>query len=95
MIQWVRGSIMGRGRKPKTTKLNILLEIFLKRDRAVFGSEIAENVDVGKERVRQVCEELNEEGYVEIKVVSGRKLYRLTDHGFEYLGEELRKAINQ
>jgi len=86
---------MGRGRKPKTTKLNILLEILLNRDRAVFGSEIAENVDVGKERVRRLCKELNEDGYVEIKVVSGRKLYRLTDDGLEYLAKELRKAIDQ
>jgi predicted transcriptional regulator len=85
---------MGRGRTPQTSKLQVLLEILLVRDRAVFGSEIAENVDVGKERVRQLCASLAEQGYVKINEVSGRKVYRLTDEGYAYLAAELREAIN-
>lgn len=85
---------MGRGRTPSTSETRIMLEVLLVPDRAVFISEIAENVEIGKERVRQICKnDLEPAGLIEVKKVSNRNLIRLTDSGHEQLAEQLRKAI--
>ena len=86
---------MGRGRNPSTSETQILLEIFLSRDRAVFGVEIAERVPIGGERVRQILQELESEGLVDKRKVSGRNIYRLTDEGYGQLADELRDAVSQ
>lgn len=85
---------MGRGRKASVSNERLLLEILLNRDRAVFAVEIASNVPVSKERVRQMLAELEEGGYVEKNKISGRNLYRLTDAGFRFLSTELREQID-
>ncbi|MFW6435416.1 MAG: helix-turn-helix domain-containing protein [Halovenus sp.] len=85
---------MGRGRNRSASDVRVLLEILLHRDRAVFGAEIAENLPVSKERVRQILGQLADDGYVEINQVSGRNLYRLTDSGFEHLAEKLRETVD-
>ena len=85
---------MGRGRNAAVSDTRVLLEILLERDRAVFGAEIAENLPISKERVRQILANLEEEEFVEIEQISGRNIYRLTDEGFEHLAEELREQID-
>jgi DNA-binding transcriptional ArsR family regulator len=67
-----------------------LLEILLCRDRAVFTSEIAEELPLSTTRVGQILSELEEGGLVTRKQVSGRNLYRLSDDGFDQLADELR-----
>jgi predicted ArsR family transcriptional regulator len=85
---------MGRGRKSSVSENRVLLEILLNRDRAVFASEIAEEVPVGKERVRQILKTAVAEDRVEKESVSGRNLYRLSDDGFETLATALRSQFD-
>lgn len=84
---------MGRGRKATVTDTQILLEILLNRDRAVFAGEIAAELPVTSERVRQLLDDLEDEGYVTISKVSSRNIYRLTRAGHDHLASELRAAI--
>ena len=84
---------MARGRNASTSETRVLLEILLGRDRAVFLAEIADELPVGKERVRQLLSSLVEDGKVDKNQISGRNLYRLTDKGFEELSAELRDRI--
>ena len=85
---------MTRGRDPKTSRLRVLLEVALVRDRAAFASEIADHVEIGTQRVRDICRELEERGDLEIAEVSGRKIYRLTDQGLTRLAAETRARID-
>jgi len=86
---------MGRGRKASASDERILLELLLQPDRAVFTAEIADQLPIDKERVRQKMEEFSEEeGWVHIDEVSGRNLYRMTSRGNEHLSSVLRNAID-
>lgn len=84
---------MPRGRTPSVSNTQILLEILLNRDRAVFADEIATELPVTSERVRQLLEELEDDGHVNISKVSSRNIYRLTRTGHDHLAGELRTAI--
>jgi Mn-dependent DtxR family transcriptional regulator len=73
-----------------------MLEIFAIRDRPAFTKELAEELPIDKERVRQILKKLNEErGWVEKNKLSGRNLYRLTEDGQNHLMKELRAALDQ
>ena len=85
---------MGRGRKSSVSENRVLLEILLNRDRAVFASEIAEELPVGKERVRQILKTAVAEDRVQKESVSGRNLYRLSDNGFDDLAAALRSQFD-
>jgi predicted ArsR family transcriptional regulator len=85
---------MARGRKPSTSETRVLLELLLTPNRAVFTGEIADELPIDTERVRQIMSDLDDAGYVETKKVSGRNLYRLTDKGHEKLAEELRELVD-
>lgn len=84
---------MPRGRTPTVTDTQILLEILLNRDRAVFADEIATELPVTSERIRQLLDELEDNGYVTISKVSSRNIYRLTAPGHDHLASELRSAV--
>lgn len=86
---------MGRGRKASASDERILLELSLHPDRAVFTAEIAEQLPIDKERVRQKMEEFSEkQGWVQIDDVSGRNLYRMTSEGHEHLSTVLRDELD-
>ena len=85
---------MGRGRKSSVSEDRVLLEILLNRDRAVFASEIADELPVGKERVRQILSTAVAEDRVQKESVSGRNLYRLTEEGFNQLSATLRSEFD-
>lgn len=85
---------MARGRKSAASDERVLLELLLYTDRAAFGPELAENLPVGDERVRQILSELEEDGFVDISKVGGSNVYRLTDAGFEHLTKYLRDNID-
>lgn len=84
---------MGRGRNPSVTETQLLLEILLNQDRAVFAAEIADNLPITDERVRQLLAEAEADGFVEIKKVSSRNIYRLTPAGHAFLESALREAV--
>jgi len=75
------------------TRKRILLEILLEPDRAVFPSEIAANVDVGTERVRQLCRDLADDGLISVEQLPNGNIYRLTDSGLARLAPQLRDAV--
>jgi len=74
---------MGRGRKPAASDGRVLAELLIRDSRAVFAVELADELPVGKTRVRQILSELADDGLVDIQEISGRNLYRLTDNGRE------------
>jgi len=84
---------MTRGRNRSVSDLSLLLEIVLQRDRPLFSSDLGDATELSSERARQIMQELADDGLVEIKSVSGRNLYYITDEGFELLSEELRAAL--
>lgn len=84
---------MARGRTPTVSRTQILLEILLNRDRAVFAGEIAAELPVTDERVRQLLDDLQADGYVTMSKVSSRNIYRLTRAGHDHLATELRAAV--
>lgn len=86
--------IMGRGRNPSVTDSRLLLELLLARDRAVFVAELADQVPLTQERVRQLMTDLESRGLVEQNMVSNRNLYRLSDAGLDLLAEDLRDALD-
>lgn len=84
---------MGRGRNPSVSRDRVLAELLLHPDSAVFSDSIAENVPVGRERVRQILRELEDDGYVDIEEISGSNVYRLTESGYERVAKTIRSEI--
>jgi predicted ArsR family transcriptional regulator len=85
---------MGRGRPQAVSDERLLLEILLIPDRGTFASELANEMPVGKQTVRDRMRELEEEGAVEIKALDGGNLYRLSDDGLDRMAAELRQHVD-
>lgn len=83
------------GPKRKVSDARLLLELYIAGE-YTFASEIEEDVDLDtvqgvRDRLNKLVEETD---HVEVKKVSGRNLYRLTDAGEEYVVEELRQQLD-
>lgn len=81
---------MPRGRPQAVDDDRLLIELLIHPDRAVFTPEVADAVDVTNQTIRERMSELEQEGLVEIREVSGGNLYRLSEDGMAYLRELLR-----
>jgi predicted transcriptional regulator len=83
------------GPEKRVSDLRLLLELGVK-DEFVFAKEIMDEVSL--EAVQTVRDRLNElvaqTEYVELKKVSNRNLYRLTESGRQRLLEELRTRLD-
>jgi predicted ArsR family transcriptional regulator len=55
---------------------------------------VSENVQIGREAVRQRLEKLEEEGMVSIERANDVSIYRLTEAGGSELRAELREAFS-
>lgn len=84
---------MARGRNSSASDARVLLEFLLHDNKQLFLSQVAETLPIGKERVRQILENLEDEGYVNV-TRRASNLYKLSDDGFEYLAAELREAVD-
>jgi len=82
-----------RGRNSSVSDERVLLEILLSERRLVKLSDIDPHIPLSKERIRQILEDMEQEGYVEVER-EGMNFYRLTDDGHEHLKTELRDRIN-
>lgn len=87
------GRYMARGRKRIVTDRRLLLEVFLIKQ-PVFVGDVSENVQIGREAVRQRLEKLEEEGMVSIERANDVSIYRLTEAGGSELRAELREAVS-
>jgi len=76
---------MARGRTPAVSDERLLIEILLHQDRMVIAGEIADQVDVTNQTIRDRMTELENQGRVEHERVSNRYLYGLTDDGLSSL----------
>ena len=81
---------MTRGRPESVSDDRLLLELLIYPDRAVFTSELSDELDVTNQTVRERMEELHDEGKVSIDSVGNGNLYRLTDEGKQYIRGLLR-----
>jgi len=84
---------MTRGRSRSVSDVRMLLEIMLQRDRPLFSSDL-EDIDLSRERCRQILRELDDEGLVTSETVGSSNLYYITDDGFEVLADELRARLD-
>jgi len=84
------------GPKKKVSDTRLLFEILASEERSVLAAEIQSNVPLGT--VQAVRDRLNaladEDGYVAIKSVSNRNLYRLTHEGREKVILEVRDKLD-
>jgi predicted ArsR family transcriptional regulator len=85
---------MGRGRPPTISDDRLLIELLLHSDRRVFSGELAAEVPVSNQTVRDRMAELETEGYINIDRLDGGNLYSLSDDGIERLRDLLREEIN-
>jgi len=84
---------MARGRNASASDVRVLLEFLLHENNQLFLSQVAETLPVGQERTRQLLEDLEGEGYVDVNR-SASNLYKISDEGFEYLARELRERVD-
>jgi len=84
---------MPRGRNASASNVRVLLEFLLHENNQLFLSDVAATLPVGEERTRQILENLEEEGYIDVNR-SASNLYKLSDEGFEYLARELRERVD-
>ena len=84
------------GPKKQVSDIRLLFEIMASEERSVLAAEIQSNVPLGTvQAVRDRLNELAEEsGYLTIKSVSNRNLYRLSDAGKEKVTAEVRKKLD-
>jgi len=54
---------------------------------------LAEHVEVGRERCRQILRDLEDDGLVTSEKVGSSNLYYITDDGFQVLADELRARL--
>lgn len=87
---------MGKpGPKPKVSDLRLLLELLAQNSDAILAREIEPFVDVGLQQTRDRLNDLVEStDYVEVREVSNRNLYKLTETGRDYLIGELRGDLD-
>jgi len=81
---------MANGRNKSVSDARLLVEFVLNSDPAFFASEVAENVPITRVQVNSRLDELEDEGYVESKTASGRRLWWLTDEGRQHATESVR-----
>jgi predicted ArsR family transcriptional regulator len=84
---------MARGRPESVGDDRLLIELLLHTDRAVFTSELASELDVTNQTIRERMESLSDAEKVVIDEVGSGNLYRLSDDGKAYLRELLRSEF--
>jgi predicted transcriptional regulator len=84
---------MARGRPESIGDDRLLIELLIHTDRAVFTSELADELDVTNQTIRERMKSLRDEGKVVIKEMGSGNLYRLSDDGKAYLRELLRSEF--
>jgi len=82
------------GTDREVTNERILLEFLLTSDPALFASEVSENVPLSRQRVAQLLDELEEDGFITSKHASGRRLFWLTDDGHMYIAAQAREMLD-
>jgi len=81
---------MTRGRPSKVSDERLLIELLVHPDRAVFTSQISDELPVSSQTVRDRMNSLANESLVEIEELDGGNLYRLTDQGLCHIATLLR-----
>jgi len=84
---------MARGRPESVGDDRLLIELLIHTDRAVFTSQLADELDVTNQTIRERMESLSNEGKVVIEDVGSGNLYRLSDDGKAYLRRLLRSKF--
>jgi predicted ArsR family transcriptional regulator len=84
---------MARGRPESFGDDRLLIELLIHMDRALFTSELADELDVTNQTIRERMDSLSDEGKVVINEMGSGNLYRLSDDGKAYLRELLRSEF--
>lgn len=84
---------MARGRPGSIGDDRLLIELLIHTDRAVFTSELADELDVTNQTIRERMESLSDEEKVVIDEIGSGNLYRLSGDGKAYLRELLRSEF--
>jgi len=81
---------MGRGRPEIVSDERLLIELLIYPDRGVFTSELADQLNVSNQTIRDRMRDLKDQGYVEISELDAGNLYRLNADGMAYVRKLLR-----
>lgn len=84
---------MGRGRPQSVSDERLLIELLIYPDRGVFTSELADQLDVSNQTIRDRMRDLEAQGYVEISELDAGYLYKLSGDGMAYLRDVLREKF--
>ena len=84
---------MARGRPESVGDDRLLIELLIHTDRAVFTSQLADELDVTNQTIRERMKSLSDEGKVVIEDVGSGNLYRLSGDGKAYLRRLLRSKF--
>lgn len=82
------------GPERSVTNDRILLEFVLNSGPAFFASEFEEHLSISRQRINEILDELEEDGYVTSKKASGRRLWWLTDEGNERVSRIARERFD-
>lgn len=83
------------GKDRTVTDDRLLLEFVLGSGPAFFASEFEEDLDLSRQRISQILDELEGEGYVASKKASGRRLWWLTEKGEQRVAKAARERFQE
>jgi len=81
---------MGRGRPQSVSDDRLLIELLIHPDRGVFTSELADELGVVNQTIRDRMKDLQNDGLICTTELKGGNLYRLSEDGNDYLKDLLR-----
>jgi predicted ArsR family transcriptional regulator len=84
---------MGRGRNPSVSDERVLLEVLLIDEKLITVQKIASTLPIGEERTRQILEQLESDGDVDVEHAA-TNFYVLTDQGYNRLAAHCREEID-
>jgi predicted ArsR family transcriptional regulator len=85
---------MARGRNKKVSDERLLLELLLHEDRAAYSAELSQNVELGKQSIRDRMNALAAGGKVDKTELEGLNVYRLSETGKAELQQSLRELVD-
>lgn len=82
-----------RGADRTVSDERILLEFLLSPDPALFTSEVSEPLPLSRQRINDLLDQLESDGFVTSKTASGRRLWWLTPAGTKRVTEAAREEL--
>lgn len=87
MFRPIELCMAGRGRDKTVSDVEILLLFILTPEPAFMASEFTDAVDMTRQGVLKRLDDLEDQGYLESKKASGRRMFWITEEGRQFVSE--------